>query len=250
MFEARMNDVSLLRDSISTIADMIDEAEVHITYDGIKIVSTDRTVVVVVDFFLDRKAFDEYKFESEQRVGINLLSLVQILRRAKPDDSVVLKISEKRFEIVLESSTRRAFHLSIINISKTDVPQLDKIQSGLSAFFDISSDILGSGVEDAELIGDSVILTARKDGFSMNSDSDSSATQLDVQAGDSLLIKDVNGPVRSRYSLDYMKKIIKAKKLADRASVAMATDYPLQIYFDVPDKLRLGFILAPRVDEG
>ena len=161
-----------------------------------------------------------------------------------------MRISEKRFDVILESNTRRAFHLPIINISRSEIPQLDKIQSGFSAFFEISTDVLGSGVEDAELVGDSVIMTLRKDGFSMNSDSDSSATQLDLQAGDHLIIKDVNSPVRARYSLDYLKKIIKAKKLANHAVAAMSTDYPLQLYFDVPEKLRLGFILAPRVEEG
>ena len=249
MFEGRVEDITLLRDSIAAIADLIDEAELHITYDGIRVASTDRTVVVVVDFFLHAKAFGEYVFSQETRVGLNLLNLVQILRRAKPEDAVTFKVSDKKIEVVLESDTVRVFHLPVISITKTDIPQLDKIEAGFTAFFDVATDVLCSGIEDAELVGDSVIFTLRKDGMTMNADSDASAAQLDLKAGDKLVIREVASPVRARYSLDYLKKILKARRLADRASLAMATDYPLKLVFDVPEKVRLGFILAPRVEE-
>ena len=64
-----------------------------------------------------------------------------------------------------------------------------------------------------------------------------------------LRITDISEPVRARYSLDYLKKISKAKKLSPEAEMAMATDYPMRLEFNIPDKMRLGFILAPRVEE-
>jgi proliferating cell nuclear antigen len=54
---------------------------------------------------------------------------------------------------------------------------------------------------------------------------------------------------RSRYSLDYLKKIIKAKRLSDNVAIHMSTDYPAKIVFDVPERMQLNFILAPRVEE-
>ena len=59
----------------------------------------------------------------------------------------------------------------------------------------------------------------------------------------------MNEPVRARYSLDYLKKIIKAKKLSPETKISMSNDYPMKIQFEVPGKMQLGFILAPRVDE-
>ena len=56
-------------------------------------------------------------------------------------------------------------------------------------------------------------------------------------------------PVRARYSLDYLKKIFMARKLSDTAKIAMATDYPMKVQFEVPNKMRLAFVLAPRVEE-
>ncbi|MFC2143363.1 proliferating cell nuclear antigen (pcna) [Candidatus Aenigmatarchaeota archaeon] len=249
MFEAKMDNISILRDSISTIADLIDESELHISDDGIRIIATDRTVVVVVNFLLNKNAFSEYKFDKEEKIGINMLTFMQILKRAKPDDNVILRLEDKKLNIILESNTKRNFSLPLIDITKSDVPQLEKIEEGFNAIFEINSDVLSHGIEDSELIGDSVIFTIRKDDFIMNSESDVSSSRLEVKPGDDLKIEKVNEPVRSRYSLDYLKKMVKAKKFAPTSKISMSTDYPMRLLFEIPNKVHLGFILAPRVEE-
>ena len=47
-FEAKLDDISLLRDSIATIAELIDETELNIREFGIQMIASDRAVVVVV----------------------------------------------------------------------------------------------------------------------------------------------------------------------------------------------------------
>ena len=248
MFEAKIDDVSLLRDSIATIAELIDETELHITNDGIKMIAADRAVVAVVDFFLSKDAFDEYKYEKDYRIGINLLSLLQILRRAGINDSLNMKLLDDRLELVLKGESTRRFTLPLINISKEETPPLDKLEFPTS--MKINSEILNSGIEDAELITDSIVFSISKEQFSMKAESDSSSTQLELIPGSELNLLQINEPVRARYSLDYLKKILKARKLAEETKLALATDYPMRIHFDVEGKMQLCFILAPRVEEG
>ena len=59
MFKAKMKNCETLRDSIATISEFIDEAELQIKENGLEMVAADRAVVVVVDFALYRNAFDE-----------------------------------------------------------------------------------------------------------------------------------------------------------------------------------------------
>jgi proliferating cell nuclear antigen PCNA len=248
MFEARLNDVSLLRDSIATISELIDETELHITKEGIKMISADRAVVAVVDFFLSSEAFDEYKYDKDARIGINLLSFLQILRRAGANDALQMKLLDNRLELVLKGESTRRFTLPLIDISKEETPPLDKLE--FPTTMRINSEILNSGIEDAELVTDSIVFTLSNDQFMMKADSDSSSAQLELVPGSELNITKLKEPVRARYSLDYLKKIFKARKLAEEASIAMATDYPMKIQFDVEGKMQLTFILAPRVEEG
>ncbi len=248
MFKAKLNNVDILRDSIATIAEFIDETGLHIKEKGLEMVAADRSVVVVVDFALYRNVFDEYSLDEERRIGINLQNLLQILKRAAPNDTVTMQLEDNKFRLTFEGTSTRHFVLPLIDISKDETPPLDKLQ--FSAFFRMNSDVLSSGIEDAELVTDSVIFTLRKDMLTLKSESDTTLMQLELQSGsDALKIIDIGEPVRARYSLDYLKKISKAKKIAPEASIAMSTDYPMKIDYDVPDRMRLGFVLAPRVEE-
>src|SRR3989338_2308869 len=248
MFEAKIDEIGLLRDSIATVAELIDEAELHIKEYGVQMIASDRAVVVVVDFYMTRDMFKEYKYTEDARIGINLQNLLQILKRAGETDSLTIKFADGKLDLTLKGVSTRKFVLPLIDISREETPPIDKLDFSSSLI--VNSEILGSGIEDAELITDSVIFTVRKDQLTMKGESDSSFTQLDLMKGEGgLKIADMNEPVRARYSLDYLKKIIKAKKLSSEVKLSMSNDYPMKLQFEVPGKMQIGFILAPRVEE-
>lgn len=248
MFEAKLEEIGLLRDSLAAISELIDETELFIKEKGIEMVSSDRAVVAVIDFVLSRNAFKEYSFDEERKIGINLVNLMQILRRASADDTMLIKLDGNKLHLIIESGSgmTRSFVLPLIDVSKEETPDLGKLEAGFSASLVVDADVLNSGIEDAELITDSIVFTVRKDQLTMKAESDSSSAQLELA---SFKVININEPVRARYSLDYLKKILKARKLAEEASISMATDYPMKIQFEVPNKARLSFILAPRVEE-
>src|SRR3989344_8692994 len=105
MFEATIDEIDILRDSIATIADIIDETEIRIKEKGIEMVAADRAVVTVVDFMLSRSVFKEYKFEKEEKIGINLVSLFQILKRAKSGDKLSMSLEANKFHVTLQNGS-------------------------------------------------------------------------------------------------------------------------------------------------
>lgn len=251
MFEGKLEDISLFRESISTIAELIDEAELFVGNEGIEMIAADRAVVAVINFALSKNAFKEYKCEQERRIGINLTNLLQILRRAQPGDTLKIKLDGNKLNLVLEGESTRRFTLPLIDVSKEETPEISKLEAGFSSAFTVNSEVLNNGIEDAELITDSVIFTIRRDMLSMSAESDASSAQLELPSGgEAFKVHEINEPVRARYSIDYLKKIFKARKLAPQAKMAMSTDYPMKVQFEVPTKCRLAFILAPRVEEG
>jgi proliferating cell nuclear antigen len=250
MFEAKLDDISLFRESIATISELLDESELHVKNDGIEMVAADRAVVTVIDFALSRGAFKEYVCDEEKKIGVNLSSLLQILRRAQPNDALKISLGDKKLNLILEGLSTRKFTLALIDISKEETPDRSKLEGGFTAAFTVNSELLNSGIEDAEIITDSVVFTVQKDTLHMRADGDASSAQLELASGgESLKVHEINEPVRARYSIDYLKKIFKARKLASEAKIAMATDYPMKVQFEVPLKCKLAFILAPRVEE-
>ncbi len=246
-FEAELDNISFLRDSIAVISDLIDEAAINITKDGISIIAADRAVVTVVDFMLSKDVFRKYICEKNERIGINLLYFLQVLRRANAGDMLTLMLDGNRLKLRLDGSSVRSFVIPLIDISHEDIPPIDKLS--FSSSFVVDTGVLNSGIEDAEIVTDSVIFNVSKDGVRMKAESDASMAELEMKQDGGLSELRVERNVRARYSLDYLKKIIKSRKLAEKAAVEMDNDYPMRIHFEVPGKMKLGFILAPRVEE-
>jgi len=251
MFEATL-DPTLLRDSITSIAELIDEAELHISDEGLRMLAADRAIVTVVDFMLSKGGFDSYKTENDLRIGVNLIQLLRILRRAGPSDKLEIKIDDKNNKKILlrfSGSSTRTFSLPIIDTLKDELPPgIDKLE--WNSRLEITSNVLNDGLEDADLIADSVVLILRPDKFILRAESETSYSELDLEPSaqgpmKSLISQDA---VRARFSLDYLKKMMKARKLSETVKLEMGTDYPLKMSFDAGNA-KLSFVLAPRLED-
>ena len=60
---------------------------------------------------------------------------------------------------------------------------------------------------------------------------------------------DINGNGVSKFSLDYIKKILKASTISDTVNVSLAEESPLQAVVTNGETVTLSYIVAPRVDD-
>jgi DNA polymerase III sliding clamp (beta) subunit (PCNA family) len=106
------------------------------------------------------------------------------------------------------------------------------------------------GVADAEVIGDSVILEADAEGFTMKAKGDVRSSNFELKKNDKGLLKlETKKALKAQYPLEYLKKMVKAGKVAKHVTLDFSSDYPLRLTFKSIDKMSLSFILAPRVSE-
>jgi len=248
MFKAVMSNSDVFRDSIATIGELIDEGIFKIDNNGMSLIAADRAMVAVVDFKLPPTVFTEFKVEGEQNLAVNISNLVSVLKRVKPKDKLTMELKGNKLEIVIENSSRRRFVVPLLDISQEEIPPISELD--FKAKIKIKTDVLKSGIDDADVVGDSVVFEANNEKFSMRASGDITTTELSLQKGNKNLI-DLNttGDVASRYPLEYLKKMVKASKLADETSLKWAKDYPMRLDFSSLDKVSLGFVLAPRVSD-
>jgi len=248
MFKATLGKVSLLTDSIASMAELIEEGIFKIDKSGISLVAADRAMVTVVDFKISSAVFEKYDIDKEHAVGLNIGNLLSVLKRSGAGDRATLDLKDSKLEIVLENASRRRFVIPILGLSQEEIPPVDQLEFTTSAT--LKPQVLQSGVDDAEVVSDSVLFEAGKDRFSMKAEGDISSAQLELESGNESLINiKADGNVRARYPLDYLKKIMKAAKVADTVSLEWGQDYPMKLAFKAADKISLSFILAPRVSE-
>ena len=105
----------------------------------------------------------------------------------------------------------------------------------------------GLGSSGAFCVGLLNALHVFKNAFIIKSEGNITEAKVEINADEETLLNLSGDEVFSKYSIDYLKKIIKGSKLSDSVVVQFGQDYPLRIDYNVIDKMSLSFILAPRV---
>lgn len=237
-------DSKLLSDSISIISELVNEARIKITKNHLEIISMDPANVAMIIFKLLSSSFVEYELDKDKEIAVNLESLKQILRRAKPSDTLTITLDEEKnkLSIKISGETTRTFSLSLIEIDEKEqkVPDLKfpiKISTNTITF--------DEAIEDMNIVSESVAFIAEKNKLTLQSSSNLNSAKVDIPLDEDTNLKEA---IKSKYSLEYLKKMVKAGKLTDKAVINFDKDYPLKLEYNLKDKLSLSFILAPRID--
>src|SRR3989338_8841231 len=233
-----------LKDSISIISEVVNETRIKVSNDGIELIAMDPANVAMVVFKLFPSAFTEYSVEKPVDIAVNLANLRQILRRANPTDMLTMELKENRLKVQLKSSSTRTFYLPIIDIEEKEqkVPELK-----FPVSIQTSSLVLNEAIGDADIVAESVSFLASPGVFALNAEGDMNTAAIEIKADDTTKIQ-ASESVKSKYSVEYLKKMIEGSKLADSVKIEFNKDYPLKITYAKVDKVMLSFILAPRVD--
>ena len=238
-----LNDIKYLKEPITIINELVNEATFRIDKDKIELIAMDPANVSMVIFKLLSSAFTEYQVKEPLEISLNLDNLKQILRRANPQDALTLELENNKLKLEIKSDTKRTFHLSLLNLEEKNqkIPDLKfplKIETS-TALFD-------EAIEDTGLVSDSVTFSADEEKFSIEALGNLTTAKVELFK-DAQTSIDTKDKVKSKYSVEYLKKIAKGGKLADKVVLQFNKDYPLKVSYKVTDKMLLEFILAPRV---
>lgn len=248
MFKATLVDVSLLRDPLASIAELIDEGIFKATKKGLSLVAADRAMVAVADFLLSAGAFEKYELDKDEAMGLNITNLLSVIKRAGAGDKMVFNLQGAKLEIVIQGASRRRFVIPLLDLKEEEIPPIDQLE--FKSRVKLKPDILQNGISDAEIITDSVVFSTTPERFAMLGEGDVSRAELELEKGNEALFELASGDgVKARYAIDYLKKMVKAAKIADSVSIEYAQDYPMKLGFVAGDKVKLSFIIAPRVTE-
>jgi len=236
-----------LKDSISIISDLVNEARFKVTKEAIELVAMDPANVAMVIFKLLSSSFIEYDVKKDVEIAINLNNLKQIMRRAKPNDMLTLEMDpENKLRIQLKGNNLRTFNLPIIELDEKEqkIPDLK-----FPVAIKLPSTILNDAIEDVDVVAESVTFVAESKKFAINAEGDLSQANIEIKESDNTMIKvEGNEKIKSKYSIEYLKKMISGSKIADEVSIYFNKDYPLKLEYKTVDKVMLSFILAPRVE--
>jgi len=235
----KLDEPRLLGDAIGVVSEVVSEVRIKLLEDGLSIVAVDPANVALVIFKLPKESFSQYDAGSEVW-GVNLGDLKKILRRASGAESVVFEEENGKLKITIYDKIKRVFSLALLDVSAEDkdIPELN-----FGARVEMSSDDFAQAVEDAGIVADSCSFIVKDGKFVVEGSGNLNSARAEFSGDDVELF----GVGRSKYSLEYLMKFIKAVKISGRVVVNLSDDYPLKLDFP-GERMGIGFVLAPRVE--
>ena len=242
-------DSKYLTDSISILSELVNDVRLKCDKNQIEIIAMDPANVAMVVFRLLSSAFTEYKVEEDVEICVSLDALKQVLKRSKPSDLLTLELDKEKnklkVKIVGESS--RTFNLALIDINDSE-QKIPSLKFPLTV--DTHSSVFDEAIADMGIISESVIFNTEANKFVLRSESKLHNARVEVGSDAETTVESENTDnVKSKYSLEYLKKMVKASKLSSNVRIQFGPSYPLRLDYTVKDKFQLVFLLAPRSDQ-
>jgi len=244
-----MSDAKLLRDMITAISTLVDEATFNVAPEGLKLRAMDPSRVAMIDFEWPKTIFDEYTCDQPTKMCINVGEMLKLLRRTGKDESVELTLDEKtnRLNVAIKGKYERTFNMPTLEATEEEVPT-PKITFNVRA--KVTTDGLHQAIEDVLLVSDHVKIEVDPEKVTMRAAGDLMGATIELKKGsDALLDIEAKEPSKATYSLSYLSEIIKtAAASSEIATLEFSNDMPIRIDFQQPKEGKLTFYLAPRIE--
>jgi proliferating cell nuclear antigen len=235
-----------LKDSVSIIAELVNEASFKINKHSMELVAMDPANVAMVVFKLLSSAFSEFKVEEDVEIAINLNNFKQILKRAKSSDVLTLEIEEGKLKVEFKGASVRTFYLPIIDVEEKE-QRIPDLRFPLT--IKTKTSVLADAIEDVDVVAESVSFIVDGKRLTILAEGDLSKARIEIPSKDeTIIVTDSPDKIKAKYSIEYLKKMITAGKLSNDVTLQFNKDYPMKLEYKVIDKIFLSFILAPRVE--
>jgi proliferating cell nuclear antigen len=249
MFKLKVADAKLLRDMITSISILVDEATFKLDPEGVKLRAMDPSRVAMIDFEWPKTVFEEYQCTEPTKMCINISELLKLLKRAGKDEVVELSLDEKtgRLQVKISGKYARNFTMPTLEASDEEVPT-PKITFNIRA--KATTQGLSQAIEDAQLVSDHVKVEADAEKLVFNATGDLMGATITLQKGsDTLLDLEAKEPAKATFSLSYLLEIVKAASAtSDIATMEFSSDMPIKLDFQQTKEGKLTFYLAPRIE--
>lgn len=241
MFKVELSDSNILKTSFDAISSIVDEVEIQTDSEGMRLDALDRSHITFVHLELKSDLFDEFICDVPEKINIDTDEFMKVLKRAKSQDKVILSVDEGNLIITFEGEATRTFKIRLIDMEyDTPVPpQLDHPTS-----VQIPFSLLKDSINDIDIFSDKILLRIDSENFTASADGEFGDASIEYIHGEK-----INEEVKSLFSLDKIREMLKADRFSNVAEISLGNDMPLLLSLEmVTGDGELSFLLAPRLE--
>lgn len=253
LFYCKTSQGSVIKSLIEVLKEIINDTNLYVTKDGLRILMTDSSQSCLVSMKLDSDNFDSFECNTEgMYLGINMLSCWKLLKSVSNNDTVTLAVNEDNEHELLvtvenlekRSKTEYVLKLLDIDISQIQIPDVES-----KVVVTIPSVDLQRIMRDISNLSEYVSIEASQSSLMISCDGDFAKQCTTLGSAEHGLSFKYNGApetISSSYNVRYINMFCKACVISPILELHMKPSYPLIIKFPLTLGV-LQFALAPRM---
>ncbi|WP_455645702.1 proliferating cell nuclear antigen (pcna) [Methanosphaera sp.] len=242
MFKLVLSDPSIFKTSFDAISSIVDEVQIEVDSDGLRLNAIDRSHITYVHLELKESLFDIFECDKPIKLNLDTEELMKVLKRSKNDDVMELTVDAGNLILTFEGAVKKTFKVKLIDL-EYDTPTPPQIEYPVTIGIPIST--LKETVTDIEIAADRVAFTINEDNLILESVGDFADARVEYLHGEK-----VSETVRAVFAIENIKEMFKAEKFADNTYISLGTDMPLTLTLELlNEEGKLTFLLAPRIEE-
>lgn len=235
----------LLDTIISAANTVVNEVAIKLHRDRITIRAVDASHVAMTDIELNKNAFLSYEAE-EQTIALKIPRIQDILQLTSKND-IIRIVKEKDSSTIsfqFENITQTIKEISTETITEPDLPDID-----LDAEFKVDGKELQTATKATGNIDDTMTIAADENRVKITAEQDENEVEMSLERAD-LPEFNVNEYIQAAFALDYLSGMVKEIPRGEKARVALQTDHPVQLKFEIASgDGNIRFLLAPRIEK-
>lgn len=248
-FKISLAEPAYLKDSIDLLNNIVVEATFKVGKDYIEVNELDPANVAQVRWKLLSSACIEYDVKKSFNFCLNVSSLLQVLRNAKSDDIIELTNSKEdptKIIVWFKNLSKREYTIPVIESEDTREKKLPDLTFKTKVKYNAA--LFCDQIKEVGTIATSTTFDVSRESFDIRGEADISKVRIENNSSDDVVIT-TDGKFQTKYSIEYLSKIAKCKKVSSDVTLEFSKDYPLKVTYQLIDKLSFEWILAPRVGD-
>ncbi|VDP91311.1 unnamed protein product [Echinostoma caproni] len=258
MFEARLNQADIWKKVVEAIKDLVQEATLDCTENGISLQAMDNAHVSLVSLLLRSDGFETYRCDRNLSLGLNITRLFefycyiensQMCQRDRSDTLTLV------FESRLTFADQEKVSEFEIKLMDLDVDHLGIPDTDYKCVIKMPSSELQRICRDLSQIGDSVVISVAKDGVSFSSTGDLGTGNIKLMQSanadkpEEAVSIEMSEAVCMTYSLHYFNIFTKAAPLSSQVVLSLTENVPAVVEFNIEDLGYIRYYLAPKIED-
>jgi proliferating cell nuclear antigen len=237
------------------LKDLLTEANLECSEEGIKLLSIDSARTVLIHLKLPRDSFEEFKCETPMVLGINLEHFFKIIKNMENSDTLRLFVAKDNVNrIGIERYNKEENINNTIYQSLIDIPvQTRDIPSPtFKSVIVMSSSRFQKICREISQFSDKIEITCAGNQVIFNGCNENASQEIRVKPSENGMQFEQNTPdeiVQGVFKLKYLVQFSKCSNLSNQVRIYLKNNYPLVLESKME---KFGFIrlcLAPNVEE-